>query len=45
MKTNELETIINEAFENKQNISENSEKKYLMLSMKQLNLLIKEKLE
>ena len=29
MKTNELETIINEAFENKQNISENSEKKIL----------------
>ena len=29
MKTNELETIINEAFENKQNISENSDKKIL----------------
>ena len=29
MKKNELEQIINEAFENKQNISENSDKKIL----------------
>ena len=29
MKPNELEKIINEAFENKQNISESSDKKIL----------------
>ena len=29
MKTNELEKIINEAFENRQNVSENSDKKIL----------------
>ena len=38
MKTNELEKIINEAFENKQNISEKSDKKVLEAINKTIEL-------
>ena len=38
MKPNELEKIINEAFENKQNISESSDKKILDAINETINL-------
>ena len=45
MKTNELETIINEALKINKIFLKIQKRRYLMLSMKQLNLLTKDLLE
>ena len=45
MKTNELETIINEVLKINKIFLKIQKRRYLMLSMKQLNLLTKDLLE